>query len=114
LWLARIPLRSAIQESNADFLFSIRIRKGIVRTAARAPVSGRERVAKFIAAFASHFWTGMTLSWVQTNGQAAVLMSRHGIRVAFATIDLSKRGIDQIMWIMRPSKLKAISGADAA
>src|ERR1700730_4855534 len=46
---------------------------GIVR-AARVPVSGRDRVAKFIAA-ASHFWTGVTLAWVETNGQAAVLMS---------------------------------------
>src|SRR3982751_3140330 len=52
---------------------------GIVRTAARAPVSGRERVAKFIAAFASHFWKGMTLAWVETNGQVSVLMSCNGI-----------------------------------
>src|SRR5882757_4599706 len=34
---------------------------GIVR-AARFPVSGRERVAKFIAT-ASHFWKGVTLAW---------------------------------------------------
>src|SRR5882762_1033642 len=40
---------------------------GIVR-AARFPVSGRERVAKFIAT-ASHFWKGVTLAWVETNGQ---------------------------------------------
>src|SRR5580692_2428028 len=72
---------------------------GIVRTAARAPISGRARVAMFIAAFASHFWTGMTLAWVETNGQAAVLMSRDGIPVALATIDASAEGIDQIMWI---------------
>jgi len=82
---------------------------GVVRTAARAPISGRERVARFIAAFASHFWTGMTLTWVQTNGQASVLMSREGISVALATIDASAEGIDQIMWILRPSKLSAIS-----
>jgi RNA polymerase sigma-70 factor (TIGR02957 family) len=82
---------------------------GIVRTAARAPVSGRDRVAKFIAAFASHFWTGMTLAWVETNGQASVLISRDSIPVAFATIDASAQGIDQIMWIMRPSKLARIS-----
>jgi RNA polymerase sigma-70 factor (TIGR02957 family) len=82
---------------------------GIVRTAARAPVSGRERVAKFIAAFASHFWTGVTLARVETNGQASVVMSRDGVASAFATIDASAQGIDQIMWIMRPSKLAAIS-----
>jgi DNA-directed RNA polymerase specialized sigma24 family protein len=82
---------------------------GIVRTAARAPMSGRERVAKFIAAFASHFWTGVTLARVETNGQASVLISRDGVAIAFATIDASAQGIDQIMWIMRPSKLAAIS-----
>ena len=77
--------------------------------AARVPVSGRERVAKFIAAIASHFWTGVTLALVDTNGQASVLMSRDGAAVALATIDASAQGIDQIMWIMRPSKLAAIS-----
>jgi RNA polymerase sigma-70 factor (TIGR02957 family) len=84
---------------------------GIVRTAARAPVSGRERVAKFIAAFASHFWTGITVRWVETNGQASVLLSRDGFPIAFATINASPQGIDQIMWILRPSKLAAIAKA---
>jgi RNA polymerase sigma-70 factor (TIGR02957 family) len=81
---------------------------GIVRTAARAPVSGRERVAKFIASFASHFWTGMTLAWVEVNGQASVLMLRDGMPVALAAVDASTEGINQIMWIMRPSKLATI------
>jgi RNA polymerase sigma-70 factor (ECF subfamily) len=82
---------------------------GIVRTAARAPVSGRARVARFIAAFASHFWTGMTLAWVETNGQPSVLILRDSIPVAYATIDASAQGIGQIMWIMRPSKLARIA-----
>jgi RNA polymerase sigma-70 factor (ECF subfamily) len=82
---------------------------GIVR-AARVPVSGRERVAKFIAA-ASHFWKGVTLAWVETNGQAALLVSRDGVPVALTTINASAQGIDQIMWIMRPSKLAAMSTA---
>jgi RNA polymerase sigma-70 factor (TIGR02957 family) len=82
---------------------------GIVR-AARVPVSGRERVAKFIAT-ASHFWKGVTLAWVETNGQAALLVSREGVPVALTTIEASAQGIDQIMWIMRPSKLAAMSMA---
>jgi RNA polymerase sigma-70 factor (TIGR02957 family) len=82
---------------------------GIVRTAARVPVAGRERVAKFIATFASHFWTGITLKWIEANGQASVLLSRDSIPIALATIDVSAEGIDQIMWILRPSKLAAIS-----
>jgi RNA polymerase sigma-70 factor (TIGR02957 family) len=81
---------------------------GIVRTAARAPVSGRDHVAKFITSFSSHFWTGITLRWIETNGQASVLLSRDGIPVALATVDASADGIHQIMWILRPSKLAAI------
>jgi hypothetical protein len=37
---------------------------GFVR-AARVPVAGRERVAKFIAAVAALFWSGVTLRWVE-------------------------------------------------
>jgi RNA polymerase sigma-70 factor (TIGR02957 family) len=86
---------------------------GIVRTAARAPVSGRDHVAKFITSFASHFWIGITLRWIETNGQASVLLSRGDIPVALATIDASVDGINQIMWMMRPSKLAAIVPARA-
>jgi RNA polymerase sigma-70 factor (TIGR02957 family) len=81
---------------------------GIVRTAARVPVAGRERVAKFIASFASHFWNGVTLALIEANGQSSVLISRDGERVGLVTIDASEKGIDQIMWIMRPSKLTAV------
>lgn len=80
---------------------------GLVR-AARVPVSGRKRVATFIAAVSTHFWKGVTLSWVEINGQAGVLMSREGVPVALSTVDASVDGINQIMWIMRPSKLAAI------
>ena len=80
---------------------------GIVR-AARIPVCGRERVAKFIAT-AAHFWNGVKLAWVEANGQAAVLVSRDGVPVALTTINGSEQGIDQIVWILRPSKLAAIT-----
>jgi len=81
---------------------------GLVR-AARIPVSGRERVAKFIAAVAAHFWKGVTVATVDANGQACMLMSRDGVAVALATVNASAQGIDQIMWLMRPSKLSAIA-----
>ena len=102
---------AALEGLFAEDVISYSDGGGVVRTAARAPVSGRERVAKFIASFASHFWTGMTLEWVETNGQAAILISRDDVPVALGTIDASAQGIDQIMWIMRPSKLAAIATA---
>ena len=81
---------------------------GMVR-AARIPVFGRERVARFIAAVAVHFYKGVTLSLMETNGQPSALMFRNGMPVALATVDASAQGINQIMWIMRPSKLAALS-----
>jgi RNA polymerase sigma-70 factor (ECF subfamily) len=80
---------------------------GLVR-AAGVPVSGRERVAKFIAAVSIWCWKGVTLDWVETNGQATVLILRDGVPIGL-TIDASPQGIDQIMWFLRPSKLAAIS-----
>ena len=99
---------AALEALFAEDVVSYSDGGGIVRTAARAPVSGRQHVAKFIASFASHFWTGLTLAWFETNGQASVLMSRDGIPGTFVTIDASAHGIDRIMWIMRPSKLGGI------
>jgi RNA polymerase sigma-70 factor, ECF subfamily len=81
---------------------------GFVR-AARVPISGRERVAKFIASVASHFWMGVTLEWAETNGQSSVLMMRDGTPVVLVTVNASAEGIHQILWIMRPSKLAAVS-----
>jgi RNA polymerase sigma-70 factor (TIGR02957 family) len=83
---------------------------GFVR-AARVPVAGRERVAKFIAAVASHYWDGVTLAWVEANGQDSVLILRDGEPVGLVTTEASEQGIHEIMWFMRPSKLAAISTA---
>ena len=98
---------AALEGLFAEDVISTSDGGGIVR-AARVPVVGRERVAKFIAT-AAHFWNGVKLTWVEANGQAAVLVSRDGVPVALTTINASAQGIDQIMWILRPSKLAAIS-----
>jgi hypothetical protein len=68
--------------------------RGVAR-AARIPVLGRVRVASFIAAFASHFWTDANLTWIEANGQASVLISRDDVVFALATIDASSEGIHQ-------------------
>jgi RNA polymerase sigma-70 factor (TIGR02957 family) len=80
---------------------------GLVR-AAGVPVSGRKRVATFIASVSTWCWKGVTLDWVETNGQAAVLLLRDGVPIGL-TIDASAQGINEIMWFLRPSKLAAIS-----
>lgn len=85
---------------------------GFVR-AARNPVVGRDRVAKFIAAVA-WFWNGVQLQEVEANGQPCMLISCDGKPVTLIVIDASEEGINQIWWLMRPSKLSAISPRLAA
>ena len=76
--------------------------------AAGVPVSGRKRVATFIAAISTWCWKGVTLDWVETNGQATVLVLRDGVPFGLP-IDASAQGIDEILWFLRPSRLAAVS-----
>lgn len=104
---------AALEGLLAEDVISYSDGGGMVR-AARFPLFGRERIAKFIAAVAAHFYNGVTFSQIEINGQAAGLILREGKVVALATIDVSERGIHQIMWLMRPSKLAALSSSNQA
>ncbi|WP_309129761.1 RNA polymerase sigma-70 factor [Microbacterium sp.] len=76
-----------------------------VKLAARIPVIGRTRVAKFIAAFAHHFWTGKSIDWVQVNGQPAAALTENGEITTVVTVTASDDGIEQLLWMMSPPKL---------
>ncbi|MFC5268769.1 RNA polymerase sigma-70 factor [Kribbella qitaiheensis] len=84
---------------------------GGVVTAARFPLVGATRVAKFVTAIARWFWVGADLEWTQQNGQAAVVLSRDGEVFAVITVDGSAAGIDQVLWMMNPAKFTAIATA---
>ena len=99
---------TALKEIFAEDVVSITDGGGITG-AARIPVLGRERVAKFIAGFPSRFWENTTLSWTQVNGQPSVLIMRDEVIVALAAVDASPQGIGQILWIMNPAKLVAVA-----
>lgn len=83
---------------------------GFIR-AAQTPVIGRERVAKYIAAIHPWGWSGVTVTIIQANGQACALLSRAGAVALLVTIEASPEGIDQIMWVMRPSKLTGVAAS---
>ena len=85
---------------------------GAVR-AALAPIRGRTKVAKFIASFASHWWTGVTISWIEANGNVAALLSREGRAYALVSAETSATEIEQVMWVMNPAKLTSISARTA-
>ena len=84
-----------------------------VKLAARIPVAGRSRVAKFVAAFSSHFWTGKTIDWVEVNGQPAATLSEDGIVTTVVTVTASDDGILQLLWVMSPDKLRHAVAAGA-
>jgi len=81
---------------------------GVVR-ASRIPVFGRETVAKYVAAFASRFWTGATVTWVEANGRPAVLASRDGVPFVLVAVSASEENIDRVLWVMNPDKLTGMS-----
>jgi RNA polymerase sigma-70 factor (ECF subfamily) len=76
-----------------------------VKLAARIPVVGRERVARFVAAFAHHFWAGKTIGWVEVNGQPAATLTEHGKITTIVTLTSSADSIGQLLWVMSPQKL---------
>ncbi|GAA3714858.1 RNA polymerase sigma-70 factor [Nonomuraea antimicrobica] len=77
--------------------------------ATRFPVVGASRVAKYVRAFARHFWAGVEVAWAQTNGQTSALLSRDGVVFTVLTVDASAQGIDQVLWMMNPDKITAVS-----
>lgn len=84
-----------------------------VKLAARIPVSGRTRVATFVAAFSGHFWTGKTIGWVQINGQPAATLSEEGTVTTVVTVTAAEDGIAQLLWVMSPAKLRHVVPAGA-
>ena len=84
-----------------------------VKLAARIPILGRTRVAKFIAAFSSHFWEGKTIGWVELNGQQAVTLTENGEITTALAMTTGPDGIEQLLWMMNPSKLTLVPSAIA-
>jgi RNA polymerase sigma-70 factor (ECF subfamily) len=81
---------------------------GVAPRAARRPVAGRLKVARFIAGWAD-WWVGTTVTWVETNGQTSVLVRRGDTPAVLLSVSASPSGIDQMMWVMAPDKLRHVS-----
>jgi RNA polymerase sigma-70 factor (ECF subfamily) len=103
---------SALERLFAEDVVSTTDGNG-VKLAARFPVAGRSRVAKFVAAFSSHFWIGKTIGWAELNGQPAATVSEDGVVTTVAMITASDDGIRQIHWIMSPGKLAHVAPVGA-
>lgn len=83
------------------------------KLAARIPVIGSARVAKFVAAFSHHFWTDKTIGWVHVNGQPAATLTENGTVTAMVTTTTTNDGILQLLWVMSPQKLGHVTATSA-
>jgi RNA polymerase sigma-70 factor (TIGR02957 family) len=86
---------------------------GLVR-ASKFPVVGRLRVAKFVRAFHTRFWNGVTITEADTNGQPSVLLSNGGTTFAVITVVAGAEGIEQVLWMMNPEKLGGVISSAAS
>jgi RNA polymerase sigma-70 factor (TIGR02957 family) len=101
---------AALEELFAADVTSVSDGGGVVR-ASRIPVVGATRVAKYLRAFADRFWEGVEVRWASANGQASALLCRDGEVFTVLTVNASAEGIDQVLWMMNPAKLTAVSAA---
>jgi RNA polymerase sigma-70 factor (ECF subfamily) len=105
---ARAGDLSALEDLFAADVVSYSDGGGVVR-ASRIPVHGATTVAKYLRAFASRFWAGVDVSWVEANGGPGALLRRDGEAIAMVTLTASADGIEQVLWVMNPGKLAAIT-----
>jgi len=84
---------------------------GFIRVA-QTPVIGRDRGRQLHRRRQLGF-TGLLATVIQANGRAAVRLSLAGAVAALLTVEASPEGIDQIMWVMRPSKLTGVAASSS-
>jgi RNA polymerase sigma-70 factor (ECF subfamily) len=82
---------------------------GGVVTAARIPLQGRDRVARFLVAVGTKFWDGAAVEEVAVNGSTALLVTFGDGERLVATLDASAGGIDRLMLVLNPEKLGGVA-----
>lgn len=83
---------------------------GGVVNAARKQVSGRERVAQLLLGILSKFGQGISTVPVEANGEAAMLAVRDGHPVALWNVEITSEGVQKLMIVMNPHKLRGFEG----
>jgi RNA polymerase sigma-70 factor (ECF subfamily) len=105
---ARSGNLSELEQLFAADVTSVSDGNGAYRVA-RQPVVGAGRVAKFLAAIAPWFWDDVEVRWATTNGQTAAVFRRGGAVYGLLTLSASAEGIDQLLWMVNPDKIAAVS-----
>ncbi|EXG82579.1 RNA polymerase, sigma subunit, ECF family [Cryptosporangium arvum DSM 44712] len=76
---------------------------------ARTVIVGATRVAKFLTAISGWFWDDVEVGWAQTNGQTSAVLRRDGRVYGVLAISASADGVDQVLWMVNPEKITAVT-----
>lgn len=79
---------------------------GAIRAAGR-PLHGAASLAKIVSGWAPSFWAGAEADYVEVNGLAAIRLRKDANTYAVITLTASAEGVDQLMWLLNPEKLRA-------
>ena len=104
---ARSGDMTALERLFAADVTSLSDGNGAVRVA-RQPVVGMTRVAKFLNAISTWFWDGMDVRWATLTGQTSAVLLRDGAVYGVLTVTASAEGIDQVLWMVNPDKIRAV------
>jgi RNA polymerase sigma-70 factor (TIGR02957 family) len=104
---ARSGDMAALERLFAADVASVSDGNGAARIS-RRPVVGVERVAKYLAAI-TWYWGGVEVQWASTNGQTSALLRRDGAVEGVLTVTTSADGIDKVLWMMNPAKIRTMS-----
>lgn len=110
---ARAGDTAALEELFAADVVSLSDGNGAIRVA-RRPVVGAPRVARSLAAISSWFWDGVEVRWATANGRTVALLHRDGAVDGVLTVSASADGIDQVLWMVVPEKIAAVTGQPAS
>jgi RNA polymerase sigma-70 factor (TIGR02957 family) len=79
------------------------------RQVSRRTVVGAARVAKYVAAFSAWWWEGVEVRFITANGRPSAVLERGDETLAVLTVEASADGIEQVLWMMNPQKIAAVS-----
>ena len=105
---ARTGDMTALERLFAADVASLSDGNGATRVSRRAVV-GVSRVARYITAISTWFWTGMDVRLVTTNGQTSAVLRRDGTLFGILTVTASTDGIEQLLWMVNPAKITAVA-----
>ncbi|MCR6483693.1 sigma-70 family RNA polymerase sigma factor [Amycolatopsis sp. OK19-0408] len=101
---------AGLQAMLAEHVVSCSDGGGVV-TAARKPVVGRERVARYLARTVQIHGRDAEVEVVEANGQAVALVFRGETPLAACWVDATAAGIDRICLVVNPAKLATLRAA---